>query len=178
MKSKKKVVNNNIPPNPKGWATWPKYVPARNRRCLNASSKRNVVLGTTFGLFSDAHVCTSTSWPTFTPPQPISGVISAFSKHKREKETWWRGGGEEGRWESRWATPRPHVPALSGKDRLCLTKTAALVTPPVFAWRVWALATVRVSRCRIMFWFLSLSVFCLYLEVEIKTEQTKNLQKK
>lgn len=96
MESKKKVVNNNIPLNPKGWATWPKYVPARNRRRLNASSKRNVVFGTTFGLFYDAHVCTSTSWPTFTPPQPIPGVISAFSKHKREKETWWRGGGAVG----------------------------------------------------------------------------------
>lgn len=37
----------------------------------------------TFGLFYDAHVCASTSWPTFIVFQPICSLFSAFSKHRR-----------------------------------------------------------------------------------------------
>lgn len=37
----------------------------------------------TFGLFYDAHVCASTSWPTFIVFQPICSLFSALSKHKR-----------------------------------------------------------------------------------------------
>lgn len=143
IRDKTKVLSNNIPPNSKHRATWPKYVPVRTGRCSDASCKETSILGSTFGLFYDARVCASTSWPTFSLFQPISGVISAFSKHWEKRK---RDGEGEGRRESRWATPRPHVPAQSGKDRLCERQTAHFGTARVYFFREWALNSCSVPH--------------------------------
>lgn len=64
--------------------------PSATRRRSGASSAET----STFWLFHDARVCTSTSWPTFPPLQPISGVLSASSKHWSKRK---RDGGGRGR---------------------------------------------------------------------------------
>lgn len=57
-----------------------------------------VLKTSTFVLFHDARVCTSTSWPTFSPFQPISGALSASSKHwsGRKRDGGGRGGVSHG----------------------------------------------------------------------------------
>ena len=126
-RKKLKAVNNNIPPEAQGWSTWPKFKPPRALPAPDDSLRSFLrtprFISAHSGYFTmlmfaqtatDLHSLSSSQSPALF--WLFANTICG-EKRKRDAE-------EEGRWESRWAPPCPHVPSHLGKDRLCARQTA------------------------------------------------------
>lgn len=113
--TRQRFLSNNIPRNaPKYRSTWPKYAPVRNQEALGRILHWNLNIRAVPRCSCLHHYL-------------LTYILSFPANLRRSfgiqqtlvaEETWRRG---EGRGESRWATPRPHVPAQSDKDRVSAT---------------------------------------------------------
>lgn len=103
--------------------------------CLSATCGlfgEDTDVSVTFGLLYKAHVCTSSFWPTFTRPQPISCDRLAFSSHNLEREeTCWSGGGARG------VTLSTAPPTRAGADRRRSSMEESLLHQISYQFPVW-----------------------------------------
>lgn len=114
--------SNNIPRNaPKYRSTWPKYALVRNQAALGRILCRNLNIRAV-----PRCSCLHQYLLTYIPSFPANHRRSfGIQQTLVGEETWRRG---EGRRESRWATPSPHVPAESDKDRVFATNGSPLAS--------------------------------------------------